>query len=82
MTQERVPVLLVGAGAAGLTLSLVLLQQGILSLLVERRTVPDWHPRTQPQFPHAGSLPYARHRAEGDRSGSALHTHLSHEKLG
>jgi 2-polyprenyl-6-methoxyphenol hydroxylase-like FAD-dependent oxidoreductase len=47
MTQERVPVLLVGAGPAGLTLSLLLLQQGIPSLLVERRAAPDWHPRAR-----------------------------------
>lgn len=37
MMQEQVPVLIVGAGAAGLTLSLLLRQQGVASLLIERR---------------------------------------------
>ena len=35
--KERVPVLIVGAGAAGLSLSLLLRQQGIGSVLVEQR---------------------------------------------
>jgi 2-polyprenyl-6-methoxyphenol hydroxylase-like FAD-dependent oxidoreductase len=39
MAQEHVPVLIVGAGGAGLSLSLLLHQQGIASILVERR--PD-----------------------------------------
>ncbi len=47
MTQERVPILIVGAGAAGLTLSLLLQQQGIPSLLVERRPAIAWYPRAR-----------------------------------
>ncbi len=45
MTQEHVPVVIVGAGAAGLTLSLFLRQQGISSVLVERRPDVSWYPR-------------------------------------
>ncbi len=47
MAQERVPILIVGAGAAGLTLSLLLQQQGIPSLLVERRPAIAWYPRAR-----------------------------------
>lgn len=47
MTHERVPVFIVGAGAAGLTLSLLLHQQGIPSLLVERRPDIAWYPRAR-----------------------------------
>ncbi len=47
MTQEHVPVLIVGAGAAGLTLSLLLRQQGISSVLVERRPDVSWYPRAR-----------------------------------
>jgi putative polyketide hydroxylase len=46
-TQERVPVLIVGAGGAGLSLSLLLRQQGIASLLVERRPDVSWFPRAR-----------------------------------
>src|SRR6266567_135957 len=42
MTQEHVPVLIVGAGGAGLSLSLLLLQQGIHPLLIERRSDISW----------------------------------------
>jgi putative polyketide hydroxylase len=45
--QERVPVLIVGAGGAGLSLSLLLRQQGIASVLVERRPDVSWHPRAR-----------------------------------
>ena len=45
MTQERVPVLIVGAGGAGLSLSLLLLQQGIHPLLIERRSDISIYPR-------------------------------------
>src|SRR2546430_6775320 len=38
MVQKHLPVLIVGAGGAGLSLSLLLLQQGIPSLLIERRS--------------------------------------------
>src|SRR5262249_9201519 len=47
MTQERVAVLIVGAGGAGLSLALWLRQQGIASLLIERRTDVSWYPRAR-----------------------------------
>ncbi|MBV9228983.1 MAG: FAD-dependent monooxygenase [Chloroflexi bacterium] len=47
MTQERTPVLIVGAGGAGLSLSLLLHQQGIASMLVERRPDVSWVPRAR-----------------------------------
>jgi putative polyketide hydroxylase len=45
--QERVPVLIVGAGGAGLSLSLLLRQQSIHSVLVERRADVSWYPRAR-----------------------------------
>ena len=47
MAQEQVSVLIVGAGGAGLSLSLLLRQQGIESLLIERRTDVSWYPRAR-----------------------------------
>src|SRR6516162_557725 len=47
MAQTHVPVLIVGAGGAGLSLSLLLHQQGIASLLVERRAEVSWYPRSR-----------------------------------
>src|SRR5215469_8592690 len=47
MAQEQVSVLIVGAGGAGLSLSLLLRQQGIQSLLLERRTDVSWYPRAR-----------------------------------
>jgi putative polyketide hydroxylase len=47
MTQEHVPVLIVGAGGAGLSLSLQLLQQGIHPLLIERRADISVYPRAR-----------------------------------
>src|SRR5262245_34521497 len=47
MTPEHIPVLIVGAGGAGLSLSLLLQQQGIASLLVERRPDVSWFPRAR-----------------------------------
>ena len=47
MTQEQVPVLIVGAGGAGLSLSLQLLQQGIRPLLIERRSDISIYPRAR-----------------------------------
>src|SRR5579859_2051246 len=47
MTQEHAPVLIVGAGGAGLSLSLLLHQQGISSLLIERRIDASWYPRAR-----------------------------------
>ena len=45
--QEQTPVLIVGAGGAGLSLSLMLRQQGIPSLLIERRPDVSWYPRAR-----------------------------------
>lgn len=47
MTQEHTPVLIVGAGGAGLSLSLLLQQQGISSVLLERRSDVSWYPRAR-----------------------------------
>jgi putative polyketide hydroxylase len=47
MPEERVPALIVGAGGAGLSLSLLLQQQGIRSLVVERRSDVSWYPRAR-----------------------------------
>ncbi|HEY6812601.1 MAG TPA: FAD-dependent monooxygenase [Propionibacteriaceae bacterium] len=45
--EERVPVVIVGAGGAGLSLSLLLRQQGIASVLIERRPDVSWFPRAR-----------------------------------
>jgi putative polyketide hydroxylase len=47
VAQTHVPVLIVGAGGAGLSLSLMLHQQGIGSVLVERRPNVSWYPRAR-----------------------------------
>jgi putative polyketide hydroxylase len=47
LAKERVPVLIVGAGGAGLSLSLLLRQQGIASVLVEQRSDVSWYPRAR-----------------------------------
>ena len=47
LAKERVPVLIVGAGGAGLSLSLLLRQQGIGSVLVEQRADASWYPRAR-----------------------------------
>ena len=47
LAQERVPVLIVGAGGAGLSLCLLLRQQGIASILVEQRSEISWYPRAR-----------------------------------
>lgn len=47
LTQEQIPVLIVGAGGAGLSLSLLLLQQGIRPLLIERRDAISIYPRAR-----------------------------------
>lgn len=47
MTQEHIPVLIVGAGGAGLSLSLLLQQQKIASVLIERRPDVSWFPRAR-----------------------------------
>ncbi|HEY6257034.1 MAG TPA: FAD-dependent monooxygenase [Xanthobacteraceae bacterium] len=45
--EDRIPVLIVGAGGAGLSLLLLLHQQGIASVLVERRPDVSWYPRAR-----------------------------------
>lgn len=45
--EDNVSVLIVGAGGAGLSLSLLLQQQGIASVLVERRPDVSWYPRAR-----------------------------------
>lgn len=47
MAQQHIPVFIVGAGGAGLSLSLLLQQQGIDSVLVERRPDVSWVPRAR-----------------------------------
>jgi putative polyketide hydroxylase len=47
MPQQHIPVLIVGAGGAGLSLSLLLHQQGIATMLVERRPDVAWYPRAR-----------------------------------
>jgi putative polyketide hydroxylase len=47
MDLKQVPVLIVGAGGGGLSLALLLLQQGIYPLVVERRADISWHPRAR-----------------------------------
>jgi putative polyketide hydroxylase len=42
--EDRIPILIVGAGGAGLSLALLLRQQGIHSMLVERRADISWVP--------------------------------------
>jgi putative polyketide hydroxylase len=47
MTEQQVPVLIVGGGIVGLSASLFLAQQGIHSLLVERHAGTSIHPRAR-----------------------------------
>jgi putative polyketide hydroxylase len=47
MARAHIPVLIVGAGGAGLSLSLLLHQQGVASVLVERRPDVSWYPRAR-----------------------------------
>jgi putative polyketide hydroxylase len=47
IAQEHVPVLIVGAGGAGLSLSLLLRQQGIASVVLEQRSDVSWYPRAR-----------------------------------
>jgi putative polyketide hydroxylase len=47
MNAEQVPVLIVGAGGGGLTLALLLIQQGVHPLIVERRPTVSWYPRAR-----------------------------------
>src|SRR4029450_10544357 len=81
--QERVPVLIVGAGGAGFSLFPLLRQQGIASVLGERRPDVSWVPRArnlnfrtlevfrglelEPQVISAGSRPSAGVNDDGRR---------------
>ncbi len=47
MTEEHVPVLIIGGGIVGLSASLLLSQHGIRSLLVERHAGTSIHPRAR-----------------------------------
>lgn len=47
MHELRVPVLIVGGGLVGLTLSLLLTRHGVPHLLVEQRSGPSLHPRAR-----------------------------------
>jgi putative polyketide hydroxylase len=47
MTEQQVPVLIVGGGIVGLSASIFLAQQGIHSLLVERHAGTSIHPRAR-----------------------------------
>jgi 2-polyprenyl-6-methoxyphenol hydroxylase-like FAD-dependent oxidoreductase len=47
MDSEQVQVLIVGAGPGGLCLALLLLQQGIRPVVVERRQDISWYPRAR-----------------------------------
>jgi putative polyketide hydroxylase len=47
MDSEKTQVLIVGAGVAGLSLSLLLCQQGIRPVVIERRREISWYPRAR-----------------------------------
>ena len=52
MTEKRHPVLVVGAGLAGLSVAMFLGLQGIRSLVVERHRTTSIYPKARGQFPH------------------------------
>lgn len=56
MTEEKVDVLVAGAGLAGLTASMVLAQQGIRVLTVDRHPGTSIHPRASGQSPRTMEL--------------------------
>jgi putative polyketide hydroxylase len=56
MIASRSPVLIVGAGLAGLTAALLLGARGIPSLLVERRASTSRHPRARGVNPRSLEL--------------------------
>lgn len=53
MTDERHPVLVVGAGLAGLSAAMFLAVHGVRSLVVERHPTTSIYPKARGQFPHA-----------------------------
>src|SRR5215510_701601 len=53
MTDERTPVLVVGAGLAGLSTAMFLGVHGVQALVVERHKTTSTYPKARGQFPHA-----------------------------
>jgi 2-polyprenyl-6-methoxyphenol hydroxylase-like FAD-dependent oxidoreductase len=52
MTDERHPVLVVGAGLAGLSAAMFLGLHGVRALVVERHPTTSVYPKARGQFPH------------------------------
>jgi len=52
MTNERYPVLIVGAGLAGLSAAMFLAVHGVRALVVERHPTTSIYPKARGQFPH------------------------------
>jgi 2-polyprenyl-6-methoxyphenol hydroxylase-like FAD-dependent oxidoreductase len=52
MTEERHPVLVVGAGLAGLSTAMFLGMHGVRALVVERHPTTSIYPKARGQFPH------------------------------
>jgi len=52
MTEERYPVLVVGAGLAGLSAAMFLGVHGVRALVVERHPTTSIYPKARGQFPH------------------------------
>lgn len=52
MTDERHPVLVVGAGLAGLSAAMFLAVHGVRALVVERHPTTSVYPKARGQFPH------------------------------
>ncbi|KAA2254311.1 FAD-dependent monooxygenase [Solihabitans fulvus] len=56
MVEERVPVLVVGAGLAGLSTAMFLARRGVRSLVVEKHAGTSIHPRASGQSPRTMEL--------------------------
>src|SRR5262245_40072875 len=56
MTRRRVPVLIVGAGLAGLSAALLLAWRGVPGLLIEKRASTSRHPRARGVNPRSMEL--------------------------
>lgn len=52
MTDKRTPVLVVGAGLAGLSVAMFLGMHGVRALVVERHATTSIYPKARGQFPH------------------------------